>query len=109
MIDTLSGGNNYIFKYFCVNQLGYSSGGQLINFTTGVTNYTLNKVQLQYSFPLTIGQANQLACSIAEVLLTPYSTVITSTFSNCINTSLTYFPTLSTTYYDLLQNGTYYY
>lgn len=58
VIDTLSGGNNYIFKYFCVNQLGFSSGGQLLNFTTAVTNYVLNKVQLQYSYTLTIGQAN---------------------------------------------------
>ena len=109
VIDALSGGKSYIFKYFCVNQLGFSSGGQLINFTTAATSYGLNKVELQYSFALTIGQANQIACSIAEVLLTPYSTVTTSTFSNCINASLTYFSTLNTTYYDLLQNNTYSY
>lgn len=109
MIDTLIGGNNYIFKYFCVNQLGFSSGGQLINFTTAATSYNLNKVELQYSFALTIGQANQIACSIAEALLTSYYTVTTSTFSNCFNASLTYYPTLNTTYYDLLKNNTYSY
>lgn len=100
VIDNLVGNSNYIFKYFCVNQLGFSSGGQIANFTTGSTNYGLNKVELRFNKLLTIGQANLLACYIAEVVQTPYSTVTTSTFSNCLNTSSLYYPTNTTTYFD---------
>ncbi len=65
VIDDLAGSSNYIFKYFCVNQLGFASGGQIVNFTTGSTNYGLNKVELRLSKLLTITQANLLACYIA--------------------------------------------
>ncbi len=44
-----------------------------------------------------------LACYIAEVLVTPYRTVMTSTFSNCINTSHTYYEADNTTFFD--ENG----
>lgn len=100
IIDTLRGDRNYILKYFCINLLDSASGGQVITFTTNSTGFGLNKIQIQMNRMLTIYEGNQIACYIAEVLLTPYWTVITSTFSNCINTSLTYFSTPNTTYFD---------
>lgn len=100
VVDNLVGNSNYIFKYFCVNQLGFPSGGQILSFTTGSTNYGLNKVELRFNKLLTVGQANLLACYIAEVVRTPYSTVTSSTFSNCLNTSFVYYPTATTTYFD---------
>jgi len=46
---------------------------------------------------------------MAEVLLTPYRTITTSTFSNCYNTSNAIYPTPTTPYYDELQSGQYNY
>jgi len=100
IFDSLLGSSNYLFKYFCVNHLGFSSGGQILTFNTSFSDYGLTKVTLAYSNQLTIDQGNKIACYIAEVLLTPYSTVMTSTFSNCINTSTTFFQTYNLTYND---------
>jgi len=53
-VDHLQGSSNYNFKYYCVNQLGYPSAGQLLNFTTLQSLYGLTKVTLTYSSTLTI-------------------------------------------------------
>lgn len=99
-VGGLLGSSAYNFKYFCVNQMGYSSAGQVINFSTPASPYGLTKVTLSFSSKLTIYQCNRIACMIGEVLLIPYSTVTTSTFSNCYNASTTFYPTANTTYFD---------
>ena len=111
LIADLKGNRNYIFKYFCVNQLGFPSGGQIINYTTGSSIYGLNKIKLEFNNELTIYQANQISCYISEVLLTPYKSVTTSSFSNCFNVSYVYYTTDNTKYHDGIQNGkfTYYF
>jgi hypothetical protein len=106
-IGGLLGSSVYNFKYFCVNQMGYSSAGQVINFTTAPSLYGLTKVTLSFARKLTINQTNRIACMIAEILLTAYSTVITSTISNCYNSSTTFYSTANTTYYDQMQDGNY--
>ena len=85
-----------------MNQLGYPSTGQILNFTTPLSPYGLTKISLTYKTKLTIKQANRLACQMAEVLVTPYQTVTTSTFSNCFNTSNAIYRTPNTTFYDEL-------
>lgn len=64
-IKDLQGSSNYNFKYYCVNQLGYASAGQILNFTTPQSLYGLTKVTLTFASKLTISQANQIACQIA--------------------------------------------
>ncbi len=109
LIADLKGSRNYIFKYFCVNLLGFASGGQIINYTTSYSIYGLNKIRLEFDNQLTIYQANQISCYISQVLLTPYKTVTTSSFSNCLNVSYVYYPTDHTKYNDELSGGKFVY
>lgn len=100
VVGGLQGSSSYNFKYFCINQMGYPSAGQIINFTTLQSLYGLTKVTLSFGSRLTIYEGNRIACMIAEALLTAYRTVTTSTFSNCLNASNTYYDNPNTTYYD---------
>jgi hypothetical protein len=78
--------------------MGYASAGQILNFTTLQSLYGLTKITLLYASRLSIYQTNRIACMMAEVLVTAYRTVTTSTFSNCYNTSTTFYQTANATY-----------
>jgi hypothetical protein len=61
----LQSNSNYIFKYFCVNQLGHVSDSQTINFTTLNYGAYLMSVEVTFLGSITYAQYNALACSLA--------------------------------------------
>ena len=68
---------NYIFKYFCVNQVGHVSDSQSINFTSSNYGAYLMKVEITFRGSITYGQYNNLACSLAQNFIIPYTRVLT--------------------------------
>ena len=46
VIDELISGSSYVFKYFCVDQTGKSSGGKITLFDTPASDYSLAKIIL---------------------------------------------------------------
>lgn len=64
-IDQLEGNKNYIFKYFCMDQNGVSSGGKITEFWTNPSNYSLIKVVIGFEETITYKESNQLACAIS--------------------------------------------
>ena len=68
---------NYIFKYFCVNQLGHVSDSQNINFTSLNYGAYLMKVEITFRGSITYQQYNDLACSLAKNFIIPESRVLT--------------------------------
>ena len=62
---------NYIFKYFCVNQLGHVSDSQSINFTSLNYGAYLMKVEITFRGSITYQQYNDLACSLAQNFIIP--------------------------------------
>ena len=90
-VEGLSGGQEHVFKYFCIDQSGTASGGKITKFTTLASNYSLVKINLGFEERLTYSQVNKIACAISETVGITYNETISSTFSNCINTSTTYF------------------
>lgn len=61
----LKSNTNYIFKYFCKNQLGLISDSQSINFTS--LNYGAYQMKVSITFRASInyGQFHDLSCSLA--------------------------------------------
>ncbi len=55
----------YQFKYFCVNQRGNISEPQIISFNSTDNGAYLMKVLMTFTQPITYGQFNYLACSLA--------------------------------------------
>lgn len=89
-IEGLKGSQDYVFKYYCVDQTGRSSGGKISYITTPASNYSLTKVTLSFEDALTYQQTNSIACAISEQLTVPYYQTITSTATNCINQTEVY-------------------
>lgn len=86
---------NYIFKYFCVNQLGHVSDSQSINFTTLNYGAYLMKVEITFRGPITYQQYQNLACSLAENFIIPYSRIMTEAMSYCGNTPYVFYSSSS--------------
>lgn len=61
----LEGGQDYVFKYYCVDQTGTSSGGKISLITTLASNYSLMKISLSFANKLNYQQINSLSCSIS--------------------------------------------
>lgn len=77
---------NYLFKYFCVNQLGHISDSQSINFTSANYGAYLMKVEVTFRGAITYKLYNQLACSMAQNFIIPYVRVQTEAMSYCGST-----------------------
>jgi hypothetical protein len=58
IINTLQGGLDYLFKYFCVDQTGTASGGKVIQFSTPTSSSSLMKVGLDYKAALSFEEVN---------------------------------------------------
>jgi hypothetical protein len=82
---------NYIFKYFCVNQLGHVSDSQSINFTSLNYGAYLMKVEITFRGSITYQQYNDLACSLAQNFIIPKARVITESISYCGNMSYVFY------------------
>ena len=61
----LKSNTNYIFKYFCKNQLGLISDSQSINFTSLNYGAYLMKVSITFRASINYGQFHDLSCSLA--------------------------------------------
>jgi len=83
VLYNLQSSTNYLFKYFCINQLGRVSDSQSINFTTVNYGAYLMKVEMKFSNRITYQQYNDLACSIANMFNVPYARVLTEAMSYC--------------------------
>lgn len=91
----LQSNTNYLFKYFCVNQLGHISDSQSINFTSANYGAYLMKVEVTFRGSITYGQYNDLACSMAQNFIIPYTRVLTEAMSYCGNTPYTFYASSS--------------
>lgn len=87
----LQSNTNYIFKYFCINQLGHTSDSQSINFTTLNYGAYLMKVEITFRGSINYGQYNDLACSLAQNFIIPYTRVMTEAMSICASTTYTFY------------------
>lgn len=85
IINSLYGGFQYVYKYFCVDQTGTASGGKILLINTLASNYSLVKVSLGYLSLLTFSQVNSIACALSEQLTITYSESMSSLHSNCFN------------------------
>lgn len=92
----LQSNTNYLFKYFCVNQLGHISDSQSINFTSANYGAYLMKVEVTFRGSITYGQYNDLACSMAQNFIIPYARVQTEAMSYCGNTPYTFYSSSTT-------------
>lgn len=95
-IYNLQSSTNYLFKYYCVNQLGHISDGQTINFTSLNYGAYLMKVEVVLRGNLTYQQYNDLSCSMAESFNVPYSRIITEVMSTCGTLPLVFYPATTT-------------
>lgn len=84
---------NYIFKYFCVNQLGHISDSQSINYTSLNYGAYLMKVEITFRGAINYKQYNDLACSLAQNFIIPYSRVVTEAISYCGETPFVFYLT----------------
>jgi hypothetical protein len=83
----LKSNTNYLFKYFCINQNNQISDGQIIQFNSTDNGAYLMKVLMTFTGPITYGQFNDLACSLAKNFVIPYSRVYTEAISYCGQTT----------------------
>jgi hypothetical protein len=73
----LKSNSPYLFRYFCVNQLEQISDAQMTSFTSTDNGAYLMKILMTFNGKITYGQFNNLACSLAENFVIPYSRVYT--------------------------------
>lgn len=73
----LKSNSQYIFKYYCVNQMGLISDGQSMTFNSLNYGAYLMKVSIIFNGSINYGQYNDLACSLALNFGVPYSRVMT--------------------------------
>lgn len=73
----LKSNTNYLFKYFCINQLGLISDSQSVNFTSMNYGAYLMKVEVTFRGSINYGQYNDLACSMASNFIIPATRVLT--------------------------------
>jgi hypothetical protein len=84
-VYSLKSNTNYIFKYYCKNQMGLISDGQSVNFTSLNYGAYLMKVSITFRNSITYGQYHDLSCSLAENFQIPYERVMTEVMSYCNN------------------------
>jgi len=72
-----------------VNQLGHVSDSQSINFTSSNYGAYLMKVEITFRGAITYGQYNNLACSLAQNFIIPYTRILTEAMSTCGNNPYT--------------------
>lgn len=68
----LKSNTNYIFKYFCRNQMGLISDSQSVNFTSLNYGAYLMKVSITFRNSINYGQYHDLSCSLAKNFKIPY-------------------------------------
>lgn len=64
-VYNLKSNSQYIFKYYCVNQMGLISDGQSLTFTSLNYGAYMMKVSITFRGSLTYGQYHDLSCSMA--------------------------------------------
>lgn len=82
-VYNLKSNTNYIFKYFCVNQLGLESDGQSVSFISLNYGAYLMKVSITFQGSINYGQYHDLACSLAENFKIPYKRINTEAIHYC--------------------------
>lgn len=93
----LKSNTNYIFKYFCKNQMGLISDSQSVNFTSLNYGAYLMKVSITFRNSINYGQYHDLSCSLAENFKIPYERVMTETMSYCNHKSYIFYSNDSST------------
>lgn len=68
----LKSNTNYIFKYFCKNQMGLISDSQSVNFTSLNYGAYLMKIAITFRNSINYGQYHDLSCSLAQSFKIPY-------------------------------------
>lgn len=76
-IYNLKSKTNYIFKYFCKNQMGLISDSQTINFTSLNYGAYLMKVSITFRNYINYDQYHDLTCSLAENFKISYTRLMT--------------------------------
>lgn len=71
-LNNLKSNTNYIFKYFCKNQLGLISDSQSVNLTSLNYGAYLMKISITFRNSIKYGQYHDLSCSLAESFMIPY-------------------------------------
>lgn len=79
----LKSNSQYIFKYYCVNQMGLISDGQSFIFNSLNYGAYLMKVSIIFRGSITYQQYNDLSCSLALTFQVPYSRIMTEAMSVC--------------------------
>ena len=82
-VHNLKSNTNYIFKYFCMNQLGQISDGQSVSFTSLNYGAYLMKVSITFRGSINYGQYHDLACSLAENFQVPYNRIVSEVIHYC--------------------------
>jgi hypothetical protein len=104
----LKSNTNYLFKYFCVNQRNQISDGQIIQFNSTDNGAYLMKVLMTFTGRITYGQFNDLACSLAQNFVIPYSRVYTEAISYCGSTNDIFYNSTSTLMLDAANSNNQY-
>lgn len=99
-VSNLKSNSAYQFKYYCMDQIGRVSEGQTINFTSFNSNGYLLRLQIAFNSSITYGQVSDLACSLSNNLIVPYSRIMTSSMSSCYSRSTVFYPELSSTLFE---------
>lgn len=82
-VYNLKSNTNYIFKYFCMNQLGQISDGQSISFLSLNYGAYLMKVSITFKGTINYGQYHDLSCSLAKNFQIPYNRILTEALHYC--------------------------
>lgn len=82
-VYNLKSNSQYIFKYYCINQMGLISDGQSIIFNSLNYGAYLMKVSIIFNGSITYQQYSDLACSLALNFQTPYNRIMTEAMSVC--------------------------
>ncbi len=88
---SLKSNTNYIFKYFCRNQMGLISDSQSVNFSSLNYGAYLMKIAITFRNSITYGQYHDLSCSLAKSFKIPYERVMTEAMSYCNNKPYTFY------------------
>lgn len=88
----LKSNSQYIFKYYCINQMGLISDGQSLTFTSLNYGAYLMKVTITFRGSITYQQYHDLSCSLAENFKIPYNRILTEAMSSCGVTNTIFYP-----------------
>ena len=90
-VYNLKSNTQYIFKYFCINQMGIISDSQSLTFNSLNYGAYLMKVSITFRGSIDYGQYRDLACSLSENFEIPYSRIMTEAMSTCEETSTIFY------------------